>query len=45
MLCRLWRASIWAPGAIPPEEWKYRNLKRVALPVYDAIAVLAGVHA
>lgn len=37
--------SIWAAGAIPPEEWKYRNLKRVALPVYDGFAVLAGLAA
>lgn len=28
MLRRLWRASIWAPDAIPADEWKYRNLKR-----------------
>lgn len=42
---RLWRASIWHPDAIPPDEWKYRNLKRVWLPIYDIIAIGAGVWA
>lgn len=42
---RLWAASIWAPGAIPPGEHKYRNLKRVWLPLYDLIAVFCGVQA
>jgi hypothetical protein len=41
----LWRASIWHPDAIPPDEWKFRNLKRVWLPLYDAIAIFAGVQA
>jgi len=45
MLRRLWRASIWHPATIPPDEWKYRNLKRVWLPLYDLIAVFAGVQA
>lgn len=44
-LGRLWRASIWHPEAIPPDEWKFRNLKRVWLPLYDLIAVFAGVQA
>lgn len=42
---RLWRASIWHPDAIPPDEWKYRSLKRVWLPTYDLIAILAGIWA
>lgn len=45
----MWRriaaASIWHPDAINPDEWKYRNLKRVWLPTYDVIAVLAGIVA
>ena len=45
MLRRIWRASIWHPDAIPVEEWKYRNLKRVWLPLYDLIAVFAGIQA
>lgn len=44
-LHRLARASIWHPAAIPPDEWKFRNLKRVWLPLYDAIAVFAGIQA
>ncbi|WP_066038647.1 hypothetical protein [Herbiconiux solani] len=42
---RLIAASIWARGAIPPDEWKYRNLKRVWLPLYDIIAIFAGLQA
>ncbi len=42
---RVWRASIWHPDAIPPDEWKYRSLKRVWLPVYDLIAIGAGIWA
>ncbi|RLK47609.1 hypothetical protein [Microbacterium telephonicum] len=41
----LWQASIWARGAISPDEWKYRNLKRVWLPIYDLIAIFCGVQA
>ncbi len=39
------RGTIWHPDAISPDEWKFRNLMRVALPVYDAIVVGAGVWA
>lgn len=45
MLRALWRASIWHPDAIPPDEWKYRSLKRVWLPVYDLLAIGAGIWA
>lgn len=45
MLRRLLRATIWHPSAIPPDEWKFRNLKRVWLPLYDVIAIFAGVQA
>ncbi|MEO2134595.1 hypothetical protein [Microbacterium sp.] len=45
MIRRLWAASIWAKGAIPPDEWKFRNLKRVWLPIYDVIAVFCGIQA
>jgi len=37
--------SIWHPESIPPEEFKYRNLKRIWLPVYDFLAIWAGVEA
>lgn len=45
MLRRLYRASIWHPDSIPVEEWKYRNLKRVWLPLYDLLAMWAGLNA
>ena len=44
-LRHLWALTIWAKGAIPSSEWKYRNLKRVWLPVYDGIAIVAGICA
>lgn len=45
MLKKLFAASIWAPGSIAVDEWKYRNLKRVWLPLYDLIAIYAGIQA
>lgn len=45
VLRRIWRSSIWHPSAIPAEEFKYRNLKRIWLPLYDLTAVAAGVGA
>lgn len=45
---RLWRSTIWAKGAIDPAdpaEWKYRSQKRAWLPLYDVIAIGAGVWA
>jgi hypothetical protein len=44
---RMLRApTIWAPGAIPEDERKYAvPLKRVALPVYDGMAIVAGFYA
>lgn len=45
MFSRLWRQSIWHPDAVPPEEWKYRWLKRIWLPAYDLLAIAAGIWA
>lgn len=45
LIVRLWRRTIWHPAAIPPEEWKYRSLKRVWLPVYDVIVMVTGIWA
>ncbi|WP_424462858.1 hypothetical protein [Pseudoclavibacter helvolus] len=42
---RLWRASVWHPDALPIEEFKFRSLKRVWLPLYDAAAFGAGLWA
>lgn len=42
---KLFLLSIWAPDAIPADEWKYRNLKRVMFPVIDFIFILGGISA
>jgi hypothetical protein len=40
------RATIWAPGAIPPDEMKYAGpLKRVALPAFDLLLMIGGYYA
>lgn len=41
----LYERSIWHPTAIDPEEFKYRNLKRVWLPLFDLICIVIGVLA
>jgi hypothetical protein len=40
---RWWALTVWTPGAIPPEEWEYRNLVRVWLPFYDLVLIISGV--
>ncbi|WP_100813005.1 hypothetical protein [Microbacterium lacus] len=45
LLRAIGRASIWHSSAIPENEKKYRNLKRVWLPIYDVIAIIAGILA
>lgn len=42
---KLLLASIWAPDSFPAEEWKYRNLTRMMMPVIDAFFVAGGVAA
>jgi len=42
---RLFRASIWYPDAIPVDEWKTRNQKRVWWPLYDGIVMAMGLWA
>lgn len=42
---RLLRHTIWATGAIPFDEYKYRHLRRVYLPLYDVLFVWAGLIA
>jgi len=39
------RASIWHHSAIPADEWKFRSIKRVWLPLYNAIMLGAGLWA
>lgn len=35
--------TVWAREAIPPEEWDYRNVPRVWLPLFDLTIVVAGL--
>jgi len=44
-MLKLYSWSIWAHDAIPAEEWKYRNLKRVVFPIVDIIFFLSGFSA
>lgn len=39
----LYRHSVWHPEAIPEEEFKYRNLKRLWLPLFDLLSILVGL--
>ena len=39
---RVYRQTIWHPDAIPDAEFKYRNLRRVWLPLFDALSVGIG---
>jgi len=41
----LWNQTVWAPDAIPPEEWRYRSLKRFWYPLVDVVFLFAGVSA
>ena len=42
---RLYRHSIWHPSAVEPDDFKYRNLKRVWLPLFDLLSVVIGLMA
>jgi hypothetical protein len=37
--------TIWAPGAIPVDDLKYRHIRRVYMPIFDFLAVVAGIAA
>jgi len=39
------RATIWHHSAIPADEWKFRSIKRVWLPLYNLIMLGAGLWA
>ena len=43
LLGRLLAQTVWHRDGIPAEDWKYRRLVRVWLPLYDVIAVLTGL--
>lgn len=42
ILQRVYRQTIWHPDAVPDAEFKYRNLRRVWLPLFDALSVWIG---
>jgi hypothetical protein len=42
---RVLRTTIWHPDALPPEEHKYRQQKRIYFPLYAAIVIGAGIWA
>lgn len=43
---RIWGETIWAPGAIPAHEGELaQDLKRVVLPIFDAVIVIIGLVA
>ena len=42
ILQRVYRQTIWHPDAVPDAEFKYRNLRRVWLPLFDALSVGIG---
>lgn len=41
----LYRNSIWHPDALDPDDFKYRNLKRIWLPAIDLLSILVGILA
>jgi len=41
----LLKHTVWASDAIPLDEWKYRNLRRVVLPFMDALLILGAISA
>jgi hypothetical protein len=44
-MASLLRHTVWHPDALDPDEWKFRALKRVWLPVFDLLAILASIWA
>lgn len=40
---RLLRHTVWAKDGIQPEDWKFRDLQRIWLPLYDLVALYAGL--
>ncbi|AVR57184.1 membrane protein [Microbacterium phage Rona] len=43
LIKRLHAQTVWHPDGIPSEDWKYRRLVRLWLPLYDVIAVFTGL--
>ena len=45
ILQRVYRQTIWHPDAVEDDSFKYRNLRRIWLPLFDALSVWIGVLA
>jgi hypothetical protein len=45
LLRKAWRQTVWSADSIEPDEWKYRSLVRVWLPIFDLIAIIASCWA
>ena len=42
ILQRVYRQTIWHPDAVEDDSFKYRNLRRIWLPLFDALSVWIG---
>ena len=42
LLQRVYRQTIWHPDAVEDSEFKYRNLRRVWLPLFDVLSIWIG---
>lgn len=40
---RLWEGSVWGPLGVAPDDWRYRNLYRVVLPLTDLFFAYFGI--
>lgn len=40
---RVWNSTVWAPEGVRPEDWRYRGLYRVVLPLTDLLFMYFGV--
>lgn len=40
---RFWNATVWSPGGVRPEDWRFRGLFRVVLPLTDLLFMYFGV--
>ena len=42
LLQRVYRQTIWHPDAVEDDSFKYRNLRRIWLPLFDALSIWIG---
>ena len=42
LLQRVYRQTIWHPDAVEDDAFKYRNLRRIWLPLFDALSIWIG---